>query len=172
MSYDWTEEADGDGNAEKLPIGVHEVTTQNVVHGSGPKGPWVMVVVANEAGQEGTSVFTLTEKAGWKLARWLSRCGVDLAAMKAEGIEPKHFVNEGIANQYLMDKTLWVKVEAGRDPKYQEITPLKEEEVAKEPRPGYVPPVTPRAPSLPLGPCGHTINDSQCDVKGCAGSPF
>lgn len=134
MAYGWSEEAEGGGQSDKLPVGYHRVRGTKVVMGKGSgrfkskKGdPQIMLVVENEDGQEGAQMFTLSEKASWTLARWLSRCGVDLKAMEAEGVEPRHFTNEEIAKQYLVGKECWVLAE--QDGAYVRLTPVKEEEV-------------------------------------------
>lgn len=135
MSYDWSGEAEGQGAADKIPHGVCRVEGQRVITGSA-KGdfrskagdPQVMLIVADDNGAEASIMFTLSDKASWVLARWLSRCGVDLKAMQAEGIEPKHFANQGIAEKYLCGVGTWARIEPDRDPKYTRVTPLTEEE--------------------------------------------
>ena len=148
MPYNWQEQADGGTAAgDKIPIGIHFVTGKKTVHGEGPKGPWVMLVVEDDDGREGTVVFTLSDKASWTMARWISRCGEDLKAMEAEGTEPKHFVNPDIAAQYLVGASCWVRVEAGQNPKYLKLTPIKEEEAVAE---GAAPPPKGGKPDLNL----------------------
>lgn len=159
MAYGWREEAEGAGQSDKLSPGYHRVRGAKVVMGKGSglfkskKGdPQIMLVVENEDGQEGTQMFTLSDKASWTLARWLSRCGVDLSAMEAEGVEPKHFTNEEIAKQYLVGKECWVLVE--EDGQYLRLTPVKEEEVdlARRPSPGGAPSTTAPTPGGSVDP--------------------
>jgi len=150
MGYDWSKEAEGEGTAGKLPNGIHHVTGVKTVHGAGPKGPWVMVVAEDAAGMETTAIFTLTEKAAWTLARWISRCNPDnLKAMHSEGIEPTDFVNPDLAAQYLIGESTWVRIEDGNPP-YKNVTPLKEEEVPEALRGVVKAPAPPKDDDLNL----------------------
>lgn len=139
MAYNWSEAAEGGGAGDKIEPGIHRVTGSKVVRGSAKgdftskKGdPQIMLVVENEEGAEAAVMFTLSEKAGWTLARWLSRCGVDLKQMEKEGVDITHFANEDIAEQWLVGKSLWVRVSLGSDPKYRNLEPMKEEEARME----------------------------------------
>lgn len=136
MPYDWTDAAQG-GQSERLEPGYHFTKIDRLVMGSkkGPfkssKGdPQIMVVFVDDLGSESSTMLTLSAKAGWTLARLLSCCGVDLAKMKADGIEPQHFANEALAKSYLVGKGVWIKVEP--DGEYQKVTPLHEEDVPPE----------------------------------------
>lgn len=187
MGYDWSESAEGGGSGDKMEPGIYKVTGNAVIRGS-KKGDFkskkgdaqIMLVVENEDGAEAATMFTLSEKAAWTLARWLARCGVDLKAMQAEGIEPTHFGNTDIAEKYLVGASCWCRVELGTDPKYRDLTPIKEEEARAE-APHLFGPVLaakkkPADHNDPLnrhGPnCAHTISESQCDMLECCGSPF
>ena len=135
MGFDWEAEAEGNGASAKIPVGVCEVEGVRVITGSA-KGdfkskagdPQIMLIVQDEEGGEASVMFTLSDKASWVLARWLSRCGVDLKDMAAQGIEPKHFANQGIAEKFLVGVRTWARIEPDRDPKYTRVTPIKEEE--------------------------------------------
>lgn len=135
MGYDWEGAAEG-GQSDKMVPGYHYATVDRIVMGS-KKGPFksrngdpqIMVILTDETG-EASTMLTLSEKAGWTLARLLSCCGVDLAKMKADGIEPPHFANEALAKSYLVGRSTWIKVEP--DGEYQKVTPMHEEDVPKE----------------------------------------
>ena len=190
MGYKWSDAAEGEAIGDKLLLGICKVKGTKIITGNAngafasKKGdPQIGLVVEDADGREGFVMFTLSDKAAWTLSRWLSRCGVDLKAMEAEGIDPDHFANEDIAAQYLVGKEVWVKVELDKDPKYQRLTPLHEDEMAKEraalgkgPQTSGSAPTAPspaRREGLPTGPnCKHTIEDSQCDLAECCGSPF
>lgn len=172
MGFDWEAEANGEGGGEKIPNGIHRVTGSKVVMGKGPKGPWVLLVVEDDQQREASCVFTLTEKASWTLARWLSRCGADLKALKADGIEPKHFVNEAIAEKYLVGSSCWVRIGDGQNPKYKDVESITEEEAKAEGGILGAGKALKRT-DLPHGPgCDHTVETDQCDIQGCLGSPF
>lgn len=136
MAYDWSKNAQGDGNreGERLSPGNYIVKCVKVIMGRDGQ-PWqskngdpqVMIAVANEKGEEGTVFFTLSEKAAWALSRWLSKSGVDLKAMEKDGIEPADFADEATATKYLLGKKTRVEVKAGSNPKYPEITPIDDD---------------------------------------------
>ena len=130
MGYEWQAEANGEGTSDKIPNGVHFVTGSKVVHGKGTKGPWILVVFEDKEGREGSTVLSLTEKGSWTLARWLSRCDTDLKAMEAENVEPRHFTNDDIANNYIVGSSCWVEIKDSKNPDYKDVTPLTAEEAS------------------------------------------
>lgn len=156
MAYDWNNEANK--VSAKLGRGAHHVTVTRVLRGgkggatfsSRAGDPQLMVIMANDAGAEVSSMFTLSDKAGWTLARFLSRAGVDTAQLMRDNIEPKHFANETIAKQWLVNRKLWVHVEyeTGNDGKrYSRVEPLTAEEASAVPtEPLNEPPRRARAP--------------------------
>lgn len=132
MGYDW--EGEADKIAEKVPAGIHRLRVNKIVT-AGKGGtfksragdPQVMVVFTNDRGAEVAQMFTLSTKAAWTMAKLLSRCGVDLKALKDGGIEPKHFANQKIAEQYLVGCETWARVEyeASEDGKsYSRVEPM------------------------------------------------
>lgn len=143
MSFDWSKSAEG-GNAEKMSNGYHYATVDRVILGSKGKGlfksksgdPQIMVVFTDPIdGGESSSMFTLSDKAAWTLSRLLARLGVDLDALKAQDVSPKHFANGALAESYLRGKSCWIKVEPDpAKPEYQRITPLEPTEVPDEVR--------------------------------------
>ena len=138
MPFDWEGASEG-GQSDKMVPGYHLATIDRVIMGSKGKGPFksrsndpqIMVIFSDDSG-EASTMLTLSEKAAWTLARLLSCCGVDLKAMKAEGIEPPHFANETLAKSYLVGKSTWIRVQP--DGEYQKVTPLHEEDVPEENR--------------------------------------
>ena len=95
MGFDWEGASEG-GQSEKMVPGYHKATIDRIVMGSKSKGafkskngdPQIMVIFANDSG-EASTMLTLSEKAGWTLARLLSCCGVDLKALKQDGDKAK-----------------------------------------------------------------------------------
>lgn len=136
MSYDWTNNANGPTDADKIPAGQNiPVLIDRVIYGkkSGKfqsrKGdPQIMVIFTDGENNEAGQMYTLSDKAGWTLARLLHRFGVNLDELKAEGIEPKHFAQQAIADRKLIGlrgkiNLTWVDGENGS--KYAEIEPVE-----------------------------------------------
>ena len=140
MGFDWNGAAEG-GIAERVPDGIHKLKVLKVLtSGKGgvfrsKKGdPQILVVLGDRHGREAGMMHTLSDKAGWTLAKLMSRCGVDLDALKAGGIEPKHFANPGISESWLVGKYTWARVETepGEDGKsYVRVHPLTALEAGK-----------------------------------------
>ena len=76
-------------------------------------GPYLMVVFADDDGYEGTALYTLTEKAQWKLARDLSRLGVDLEALDKQGVSLSDFEDEDTASKIMVGKSADANVTDG-----------------------------------------------------------
>lgn len=117
MAFGWNK-ASEQSAAAKMGPGVHAVRVSKIVTGgkSGPfksksGDPQIMVVYESEDNAEASEMLTLSEKAGWTLARLLSRVGVDLDAMERDGIEPRHFAQKEMAESHLLGKSLWIRVE-------------------------------------------------------------
>ncbi len=117
MGFGWNKASEQSG-AAKMGPGVHSVKVGKIVTGSkgGPfksksGDPQIMVVYESLDNAEASEMLTLSEKAGWTLARLLSRVGVDLNAMERDGVEPRHFAQKEMAESYLLGKSLWIRVE-------------------------------------------------------------
>lgn len=146
MGFDWEHEATKEGGdyAEPLPAGVHDVEVTRVLFGSKGGGPFksragdaqIMLIFADREGRECAQMVTLSEKAGWVLARLLSAAGANLARMKEDGVEPKDFADERLANANLVGRRLRIEVKysAGADGKeYADVTPVRQKPGAPEP---------------------------------------
>lgn len=140
MSYKWQDNADGGSDQPtKIPAGSGiRVRIDRIIYnkkGAGPfksrnGDPQIMVVFVDDQDREAGQMFTLSDKAGWTLARLLSRFGVDVAALEADGIEPRHFESKAVADRYLLGlvgrvDVAWIKGNDGKD--YAEVTPCKVE---------------------------------------------
>lgn len=138
MGYNWTDEAEKDGRAPKIPAGKHELRIEEIVfeRKSGPfisnKGdPQILVVMRDKERRESATMVTLSAAGGWVLAKLLKSCqpSVNLAKLHADGIEPKHFANPDFANSVLIGRQLLCDVayEKGSDGKeYARLSPLVE----------------------------------------------
>lgn len=141
MSFDWKKAAESQGGAP-MPDGLHLVTVSRVKTGLKTKKeePMIVVTFADDTGTV-ESLITLSDTGSWALARLLSRLGVDLEAMKSDGIEPEHFSKQNVADQYLLKGKTWLRVTTADASKpsnldkngnpYKRATPLDEEEAKK-----------------------------------------
>lgn len=137
MGYDWTKSAEGT-QADKIPTGIHDLEIVKVRRGpksgepfrSSKGDPQLMVIFQDASGCEAAQMYTLSPKAAWTMAMLLGRCGVDLARMKADNIEPMHFANEKFAASKLVGLRCRAAVsyEKGDDGKeYSRVEPMKVE---------------------------------------------
>ena len=141
MAYGWKKNAEGEGggNAPRLSEGQHAVKIIKIRYGSKQTPAFtakdgsrqMMVIFADAKGHEVTSMLTLSEKAGWTLARLLGCLGVDLAALETDGRGPEDFADPGFAEAILLERTLVVDVKgAGAFP---DVTPVRRDPDAPPP---------------------------------------
>ena len=146
MAYDWEKAANKEGGeyAERMPEGVHDVEVKRLLFGSKKGGafrsrdgdPQIMVIFADREGREAAQMVTLSEKAGWVLARLLSAAGADMARMKGDGVLPKDFAHEDFARANLVGRRLRVEVEykrGGDGKEYPDVTPVRTRPAAAPP---------------------------------------
>jgi hypothetical protein len=139
MSYDWVGSSENK-NSSTMDDGFHLVRVVKVIHGrkdgslftSRNDDPQIMVVIENSNEDQAVMMFTLSSKAGWTLARFLSCAGADLVKMNDDGVVPLGFTDEPFAKIQLMDRELWVLVESRTGKKYPDITPYYERDIAPE----------------------------------------
>jgi hypothetical protein len=140
MGFDWNK-AEQSGGGDPLPDGIHKATISAIKCRQSAKGePQVIVTFKSHEG-ECDSFYTLTEKAAWTMAKLLARVGVDLEKMGSEGIQPVHLSNQSVAESYLLNKEVFVKVYTldGSNPKncdkngnpYKRVEPLHKAEAEK-----------------------------------------
>jgi hypothetical protein len=139
MSFDWNEKASEDGGgdfAERLPSGLHKVDIVKVVHGgkngtfeSSKGDPQILIIFADQEAREAAQFVTLSDKAGWVLARVLSNCvpPANLGKMTEAGITPQSFADPEFAEANLVGRKLhvnveWKKSQNGKD--YADIVPV------------------------------------------------
>ena len=139
MAYDWEKAASQESGdyAERMPAGIHDVEVKRVLFGSKGGGlfksragdPQIMLIFADREGREASQMVTLSEKAGWVLARLLSAAGADMARMKTDGVLPRDFTNQEFARANLVGRRLKVdlKYKPGGDGKeYADVTPIRQ----------------------------------------------
>jgi len=113
MGY-WSDAAESEGGP-KSPPGWHfyQVTRAMRVTKGGREfrskngDPQLFVIFEDEDGLEASQMFTLSAKAGWTLAKFLSRAGVDLAALDSEGIAIDDWASETFARERLEGLGAW-----------------------------------------------------------------
>ena len=138
MAFDWEKASTQQGGdyAERIPAGVHDVEVRRILFGSKKGGafrsrdgdPQIMLIFADREGREAAQMVTLSDKAGWVLARLLSAAGADMARMKADGVLPRDFANQEFARANLVGRRLRVelKYKRGGDGKeYADATPIR-----------------------------------------------
>ena len=157
MAFDWEKASTQEGGdyAERIPSGVHDVQIKRLLFGSKKGGafksrdgdPQIMLIFADREGREAAQMVTLSDKAGWVLARLLSGAGADMARMKADGVLPRDFANQEFARANLVGRCLRVdlKYTACNDGKeYADVTPIRTRPAAA--------PAEPPAPENELDP--------------------
>jgi len=138
MAYDWEKASTQQGGdyAERIPSGVHDVEIKRLLFGSKKGGafrsrdgdPQIMLIFADREGREAAQVTTLSEKAGWVLARLLSAAGADMKRMKADGVLPRDFANQEFARANLVGRRLRADIQykrAGDGKEYADVTPVR-----------------------------------------------
>src|SRR5690606_36213633 len=125
--------------ADKMPDGYHKAIVVKVLRG--PKdGPdftskngdaQVMAVFVNAAGEEASTMFTLSDKAARVLAKFLESSGANLAKMNDAGVTLRDFENQTFAQKQLMDRECWIEVEwkQGDKKDYSKIAFVKESDL-------------------------------------------
>jgi hypothetical protein len=145
MSFSWKTEADREApqNAPRLKPGAQQLEVVKLVfgkkgqNGSAPqpfksdKGhPQIMCVYSDGQGREGTEMFTLSDEAGWKLAKLLAAAGANVQKMDQANITPANFADERFANANLVGRkfTAEVQYKPGKgqnaDKEYLNVLPI------------------------------------------------
>lgn len=172
MPYDW-EKAGENNQAEKLPNGTHDVTLTKVVFSKkdGPPfraqdgNPQIMLIFTDAAAREVAQMVTLSDKAGWVLARIMGASGANLARMKADGVVPQHFADPAWGTKQLVGRKLRIDVKWKPDG-YPDVTPIRPEAAAAAtPSLPPLPPTTaPAKPGLPPLPPVTGVEDTSDDT--------
>ncbi len=182
--FSWKNEAEKEGpqNAPKLNPGPQRLKIIKIVFGSkgdaGPQpfkskngDPQIMCIFGDKSGREGAEMLTLSDAAGWKLAKILAAAGANVEAMDKAGITPQRFADERFANANLVGRELQADVayEKGKgtdNKEYVRITPLM-------PQPSNAAaPAPQRAPAMAGAPVGGGFNP-EGDLKvGVDDIPF
>lgn len=148
MAYDWEKAATQEGGdyAERIPAGVHDVEIRRVLFGSKKGGafrsrdgdPQIMLIFSDREGREASQMVTLSDKAGWVLARLLSAAGADMKRMKADGVLPRDFANQEFARANLVGRRLRADIQykrGGDGKEYADVTPVRTRPAASPAQP-------------------------------------
>lgn len=144
MGYAWKANAEREGGstAAKIPPGHHRVRISKVLHGdrqgqfqSKAGDPQMMVIFQDSEAREASMFITLSDRAGWVLAKLLDAFDppANLARMEEDGIEPVHFADPNFADANLNGRELWVVVDEETDDqgkKRLRATPTKDKPAA------------------------------------------
>jgi hypothetical protein len=138
MAFDWEKASTQQGGdyAERIPSGVHDVEIKRLLFGSKKGGafrsrdgdPQIMLIFADREGREASQMVTLSDKAGWVLARLLSAAGADMKRMKADGVLPRDFANQEFARANLVGRRLSADIQykrGGDGKEYADVTPVR-----------------------------------------------
>ena len=135
----WKEAANRKGGNYKekpsIPLGFHELSvtkckTQKkdgspIVSTSGNQ--MLLVIVVDSNGREGIITHTLIDKCDWRIAKDLSRMGIDLDSLDERGITIDHWKDESFASEELVGRTFFAKVYM--EGRYTKIDPLHADEL-------------------------------------------
>lgn len=138
MSFDWEAAASGEGggsDSPKMEPGYHKAKCVKVMRETKKSGelkskagdPQLLTIWQNAQGEEATCTLTLTEKAGFVLAKLLSYAGADLARMKEAGVTPASFEKQEFAEKNLLNRECWIN--AFMNGQYLNIGFVKEDDV-------------------------------------------
>jgi len=165
MAYAWQAEAEREvtQRAPRIPKGQHHVRIERIVFGdrngnfqSQAGDPQILLIFQDREAREVSQMTTLSEKAGFVLARLLAACDppANLARMEQDGVEPSHFANEDFANRMLVNRQLTIDVdyEPSKDGKegkegkeYPRVTPVLNRSAAPAAAPAADGPPPPEA---------------------------
>ncbi len=125
MGYDWENEGTRADQQRADPIPASENVTLFVVRAIYAKqdgtvfcsrngDPQVMIIFCDAEKREAVQMFTLSDAAGWTLARLVAAMNHDnLAEMKRRGVHPRDFANLEVLEYWLMHPTLTQKNTVG-----------------------------------------------------------
>lgn len=170
MSYDWSGNAEG---VDTMPLGEHDVRIVRIQFlnregnplTSTGGDPQIRVVFQDQEAREVGQMYTLSDKAGFKLAQ-LFGCfdpPMNLQRMKEDGVLPIHFANQEYCLEQLMDRRLRIKLAERKDKdgkSWPDVQPLKPSKTGSAPPPAAhgkspqslpfsPPPTTPPSASIP-----------------------
>jgi hypothetical protein len=136
MGY-WTDR-DQDG-PPKSAEGWHRYEAVKVMRGTESRNfqskagdPQLLVILKDEEGSEASTMFTLSDKASWVLARFLARAGVDLGEMDGSNVGLGDLEDETVAGRWIVGLKVWANCahESGQDGKtYTKLNFFHEHEV-------------------------------------------
>jgi len=154
MAYDWENESrkEGGNQADRLPPGEHTLLAARAIYGkqdgrlftSRHGDPQVMLVFVNSKQQEAAQMFTLSDAAGWTVARLAAAMDPELPAlMKARDLHPRDLAEPEVLEYWLFHPSIsgnpdskggffkgrvsYSKSKTDANKEYAEITPIRKE---------------------------------------------
>jgi hypothetical protein len=168
MAYGWRKNAEGDGKgyAPRIPEGQHAVKIIKLRYGSKDKPVFtaqdgsrqMMIIFADDKGREVSTNVTLSQKAGWVLARLMGAAGVNLAELEADGKGPEDFADPAFAETVLLERTLVIDVKGTGA--FPDVTPVRRDPDAPSPTvntPAKAPPAKAAEPPASVPDDDNTI---------------
>jgi len=159
MAYDWEVESkkEGGSQAARIPPGEHTLLCSRAIYGkqdgtlfsSRAGDPQVMLVFVDNQQREAAQMFTLSDAAGWTVARLAAAMDPDLPGeMKRRGLHPHDLAEPEVLKYWLMHPTVsgqsdskgnffkarvaYTKSRSDPRKEYAEITPIRKEPEAAE----------------------------------------
>lgn len=178
MGYPWRDNANSEGpqRAAKIPKGngIH-LRIAKIVFGKGSEkfasksgDPQIGIVYQDQEAREAFEMMTLSDKAGWKLAKLMSAFDppANLARMEEDGVEPGHFADPDFAEANLLNRQLHADVDYDNQG-YVLINPIKQagaENDAPPPAADDAPPSTDDDPPPTAEPKTYTKDEAWSEV--------
>ena len=167
-------EAAESGNRSDMEEGYHLFTVKRCLRerkdGSEfrtAKGPFLLVIFADENDDEAAAMYFLTEKAQWKISRDLQRLGVDLDELDQSGATLSDFEHASFAETHMEGRTSYGYATPNGKFTDIELLPLDKLPVAEQERLGGIsePPVDPEGEQPdPSEPAPSTPETAGVDV--------
>lgn len=134
MGYDWVKNSEN-ARAPKLERREHDVQISRIVfeNHNGPfrsesGDPQIMLIFADHRGHEAAQMYTLSEKAVFKLAILMSCCDppINMQRLRDEDAKPEWFANKDFATNQLVGRKVKIAVRAAKNnPEQDDIDPLR-----------------------------------------------
>ena len=118
MGYDWNKSASGEDSGPRMEPGYYHAKIIKVLRGkkdgtlfmSRNNDPQLMVIWENDCGEECVGMYTLSEKAGFVLAKTCNHVGMNLDKMTEAGVTPLSFEDEDFSRKQLVGRRCWIQV--------------------------------------------------------------
>jgi len=136
MGY-WQDSAKKEGpqTSPKVPAGQADLHVSKIIFGTKNGGFFttkdndrqILVVFKDNQERECAQMYTLSDNAGWALAKLLEACGLNLTKMDEAGVKPDRFTDERFATANLVGRKIRADVsyETVNGKEYARVVPMK-----------------------------------------------